>query len=513
MKEIITITISDFLRNELAEKICLSQWHNNSPQSVNQIRRASLYDGKYFSDCFNAVATITSGDVVGRLYWLKNQKNEKLWYYGDLFVSPDYRRNKIATKMAKAAIEKLKELGVDTLRTYVEPSNTPSINLQKSLGFIEKPYEVFDHLLNEGQIMFELYLPSMYEVIPVTAEEAIFVCMFYAQNIEALHGKEISLSKWKDILSRNDPDEQNFLICKGAMPIAWLRVNGLLNKDIAWISMLAVSDNMHRQGIGTFSVQFAEDFVRSRGFKLIGIHTTVDNIAAQNLYKKLGYHIHEEGECTTGDGMKRRGLSFHRDHLDAVRISINGVPFHIGEQHDFSFINKIGKVFCVFDAMDSGNICFGVERDGKRYFVKYAGARTQEYNGEIEDAITRLKNAVKVYEDLQHPYLINLIDHYSVGNGYLAIFDWTSGEGLRSYWNYVGEPMWKCAASPNYRFRHLPIEKRIAVIDKIMEFHNHVVDKGYVPLDFYDGSMIYDFDTDDFHICDIDFYRKAPGKK
>lgn len=142
MKEIITITISDFLRNELAEKICLSQWHNNSPQSVNQIRRASLYDGKYFSDCFNAVATITSGDVVGRLYWLKNQKNEKLWYYGDLFVSPDYRRNKIATKMAKAAIEKLKELGVDTLRTYVEPSNTPSINLQKSLGFIEKPYEV-----------------------------------------------------------------------------------------------------------------------------------------------------------------------------------------------------------------------------------------------------------------------------------------------------------------------------------------------------------------------------------
>ncbi len=512
MKEIITITISDFLTNELAEKICLSQWHNNSPQFINQIRRFSVYDGKHFSDCFNVVTTNISGDVIGRLYCLKNRKNEKLWYYGDLFVSPDYRRNKIATKMLEAAIEKLKESGAEILRTYVEPANTASINLQKSLGFIEKPYEVFDHLLNEGDIMFELCLPSKYEVIPATAEEAIFICMFYAQNIEALHGKEIPLSEWKEILSKDDPDEQNFLICKGAMPVAWLRVNGLLNKDMAWISMLAVSDNMHRQGIGSFAVQFAEDFVRSKGFNFIGIHTTVDNIVAQNCYKKLGYHIHEEGECTTGDGVKRRELSFHRDHLDAVRMNIDRVTFFVGEKHDFSFINKIGKVFCVFDAMDSGNICFGVERDGKRYFVKYAGVRTQEYEEKIEDAVIRLKNAVKLYEDLEHPYLIHLIDHYSVGNGYLAIFNWVSGEGLRSYWNFVGEPMWKCEASPNYRFRHLPIEKRIAVVDKIMEFHQHVVDKGYVPIDFYDGSMIYDFNTDDFHICDIDFYRKGPAK-
>jgi len=94
------------------------------------------------------------------------------------------------------------------------------------------------------------------------------------------------------------------------MPVAWLRINGLDNKDMAWISMLAVSDKFQRQGVGSFAVRFAEDFVRSGGIKMLGIHTTVDNIAAQNCYKKLGYHIHEESEGTTGDGVKRMGYTF-----------------------------------------------------------------------------------------------------------------------------------------------------------------------------------------------------------
>lgn len=320
MNEIITITISDFLTNELAEKICLSQWHNNSPKFINQIRRFSVYDGKRFSDCFNVVATNQSGDVIGRLYCLKNRKNENLWYYGDLFVSPNYRRNKIATKMLEAAMEKLKESGAEILRAYVEPANTASINLQKSLGFIEKPYEVFDHLLNEGDIMFELCLPSKYEVIPATAEEAIFICMFYAQNIEALHGKEIPLSEWKEILSKDDPDEQNFLICKGAMPVAWLRVNGLSGKETAWISMLVVSNNAHRQGVGSFAVKYAEEFVQSKGFTSLGIKTTADNVAAVACYKKLGYEIIGEHIGAVGDGVKRPGYTLHRDFIQYKQL-------------------------------------------------------------------------------------------------------------------------------------------------------------------------------------------------
>ena len=234
-------------------------------------------------------------------------------------------------------------------------------------------------------------------------------------------------------------------------------------------------EKFKHQGIGSFAIRFAEDFAKAKGYESVSIHTNVDNVIAQNCYKKLGYTITEENECTNGDGEKRRGLTFYRDHLDAVCMSIDGICFHMKEWHDFSFISKIGKVFKVFDAMDSGNICFGVEHNSKQYFVKYAGAKTQDYNGETQDATNRLKEAVKIYEDLQHSYLIRLIEHYPVENGY--VFNWVDGEGLRSYWDFAGQPMWYYPDSPNYRFRHLPIEKRIAVADKIMAFHKHVIQR------------------------------------
>lgn len=70
---------------------------------------------------------------------------------------------------------------------------------------------------------------------------------------------------------------------------------------------------------------------------------------------------------------------------------IDGIEFKMGEKFDFSFLKKYGKVFKVFDDQDSGNICFGIESQGGRIFVKFAGAKTAEYNGDISEAIKRLK--------------------------------------------------------------------------------------------------------------------------
>jgi ribosomal protein S18 acetylase RimI-like enzyme len=97
------------------------------------------------------------------------------------------------------------------------------------------------------------------------------------------------------------------------MPVAWFRINGLQNKDMSWISMLAVSDKHHRQGIGQYAVEFAECYVKEKGFSKIGIHTTEDNIPAQNLYKKCGYAVTEYGDCTTGDGENRKGYTFIKE--------------------------------------------------------------------------------------------------------------------------------------------------------------------------------------------------------
>lgn len=70
---------------------------------------------------------------------------------------------------------------------------------------------------------------------------------------------------------------------------------------------------------------------------------------------------------------------------------IDGVPCKLKSAFDFGFLQKYGRVFKVFDDQDSGNICFGAEKDGKRYFVKFAGAPTEQYSGELSDAVNRLK--------------------------------------------------------------------------------------------------------------------------
>ncbi|HBL84697.1 MAG TPA: hypothetical protein DDZ99_07305 [Clostridiales bacterium] len=193
LHEIISVFTSEYLSHELAEKIALMQWHTKEPQFTNGVKRM-VYDGKLFSDCFNVIATNTNNNVVGRLYCQTNQEDPFLWYYGDLAVSPEYRRQHIATKMLTCAISTLMSRGCHVLRTYVDPDNIPSIKLQKTFDFLEKSYKTFDNLLNEGQTMFELEL-EQYNVIPASADEARFVTMLYGENQEALHGAVIMLDK------------------------------------------------------------------------------------------------------------------------------------------------------------------------------------------------------------------------------------------------------------------------------------------------------------------------------
>lgn len=129
----------------------------------------------------------------------------------------------------------------------------------------------------------------------------ITVTMLYGKNVEALHGRDIPYSEWCSLLSEEDTDERHFLIRKGAVPCAYLKVNGLESGDnIGWISMLAVEPAFHRKGIGNYAVSYAEKFLRDMGKSIVKIHTTSDNIPAQRLYEKYGYNLSDNnGEQLT----------------------------------------------------------------------------------------------------------------------------------------------------------------------------------------------------------------------
>ena len=147
-----------------------------------------------------------------------------------------------------------------------------------------------------------------------------------------------------------------------------------------------------------------------------------------------------------------------------------------------------------------------MKNSGKKYFIKFAGAPRENYianrdSGEIDtaSAIALLKLAVPLYTELKHPNLISFVTAEEIGGGYAAVFEWTDAAGI--------EPK----GSPDYmKFMQMPVEKKIRAFEDIMEFHAHVASKGYVALDFYDGSIMYDYDKEKVVICDIDLYQKSP---
>lgn len=195
---------------------------------------------------------------------------------------------------------------------------------------------------------------------------------------------------------------------------------------------------------------------------------------------------------------------------EAVTITLDEVSFQLKEEHDFDWLARLGKVFAVFDQQDSGNLSFGVEQDGRRYFVKYAGAQTVQIQHTPQAAIQLLQDAVSLYTELAHPQLIHLVEYGPVGQGYMALFDWFEGEGLHPHETYPPPAKYEHPDSPFYRFRQLPVEQRLQALDDIFDFHVQVEQRGYVAIDFYDGSLLYDFTRSEIKICDIDVYHKKP---
>jgi serine/threonine-protein kinase len=189
---------------------------------------------------------------------------------------------------------------------------------------------------------------------------------------------------------------------------------------------------------------------------------------------------------------------------------IDGISFEMKEAYDFSFLKAYGRVFCVFSRNDSGNISFGVDDGEQKYFIKIAGTKTAESIRSPAEAIDTLKAAIPLYSALAHPRLIQLIDHFERGDTYAAVFKWVDGDCLFDYWNFDTYASHPDLTPPRERFKALPREKKLAAFDAMFDFLAFVESKGYVAVDFYDGSILYDFERDAVTLCDIDFFRKMP---
>ena len=189
---------------------------------------------------------------------------------------------------------------------------------------------------------------------------------------------------------------------------------------------------------------------------------------------------------------------------------LDSIEFRLEEAQDFAWLKKYGTAFSVVDGTGSGCICFGMDDGKRKYFCKIAGVGTIKAEVSKAESVRLLKDAVQLYYDLAHPHLIRIVEEYDYKEFYVVVFEWANGECLFDHWNfdlYQKDPTRK---SPKVKFKELPIPKKRKAVDVMFSFLQNVNQKGYVAVDFYDGSLLYDFETDEITICDIDLFEKAP---
>ena len=170
--------------------------------------------------------------------------------------------------------------------------------------------------------------------------------------------------------------------------------------------------------------------------------------------------------------------------MDIVTEYIAGTPVRLTAPFDFGFIKRYGEPFTVVANNEgSGNLCVGVEADGRRYFVKFAGAPRVGFDPAlIPESIQYLRDAGRMYADLAHECLITFVKGEEVGGGYANVFEWVDAE-------CIGYP----DPDARRRFLNLLDVHKLCAFRDILEFHRFVAERGYVAIDFYADQMLYDF--------------------
>jgi len=172
------------------------------------------------------------------------------------------------------------------------------------------------------------------------------------------------------------------------------------------------------------------------------------------------------------------------------------------------YLRRVGNVFAEFGELtqDSGNISYGVEVDGTRYFVKTAG-RPGEPRGVLSHAarVQLLRNAVRLRTACNHHTMPKLYHVIESPNGPLLVYEWLSGEHVRATRARRDDP-----SSAFCRFRSMAVSRILSCLDGLFDLHEQIARLGWIAVDFYDGCLIYDFTSKRLGVVDLDMYTDGP---
>jgi len=172
-----------------------------------------------------------------------------------------------------------------------------------------------------------------------------------------------------------------------------------------------------------------------------------------------------------------------------------------------AYLARIGDIFTTFSQQDSGNVAYGVNVGGERFFVKTAGAPDNPlpYLNHPQ-RVELLRNAVELFHSCDHPALVPLRHVIEESpQGPVLVYDWVDGEllGVPREERSLPTSSYQC-------FRSLPAGEIVAALDVLFDLHRHLVAKGWIACDLYDGCLLYNFPTRQLRIIDLDTYHRGP---
>jgi hypothetical protein len=169
-------------------------------------------------------------------------------------------------------------------------------------------------------------------------------------------------------------------------------------------------------------------------------------------------------------------------------------------------VGAMGEVFVTIAGHDSGCTSYGVAAsDGTRRFVKvaYGSDRWQ------------LERAILFHARVSAPHVLPMETSLAVRDSD------TRGPGVGVVYPFLDSTVLNDPTAPGachhddpgsalQRFIDEPTERILGVIDAIVDAHVAIAEQGFVAVDFYDGCLMYDFDTGDVRLVDLDLYTQGP---
>jgi serine/threonine protein kinase len=163
-----------------------------------------------------------------------------------------------------------------------------------------------------------------------------------------------------------------------------------------------------------------------------------------------------------------------------------------------TYLDQLGTIFTRFDTQDSGNIAYGVQTAAARYFVKTAGdpAAPNPFL-DFDARADLLRTAIELARSVDHPALPTLHAVIESPAGPLLVYDWRDGDLLHT-------------PAVRERFQALPTDEIRSALDTLYDLHAALDAADWVEGDFYDGSLLYDFELRRLTVIDLDSYHRGP---